>query len=81
MRALMIPGGLSPAHQERTIASPLAAALEASMTHRVLTAAVALVLLSLAGCASERANTYSTNPSQGHESGSAGGGGGMGGGY
>lgn len=50
------------------------------MTHRVLIAAVALVLLSLVGCASERANTYSTTPVQGHESKSAGGGGGMGGG-
>ncbi|MFD1327115.1 hypothetical protein [Mycoplana ramosa] len=50
------------------------------MTHRVLSAAVALVLLSLAGCASERANTFSTTPAQGHEGKSADGGGGMGGG-
>lgn len=50
------------------------------MTYRVLIAAAALVLLSLSGCASERANTYSTNPSQGDGSRSSEGGGGMGGG-
>lgn len=64
----------------QSIAS-LAATLEASMIYRTLIAAtLTLVLLSIAGCASERANTYSSNPSQGQDSKSSEGGGGMGGG-